>query len=66
MFLVGVVLREGVRILVDTCATHNVIDINFVRLGCLMKRRINTTILISSVNKIDCFNDPLRIDTETF
>jgi len=33
MFLAGVVLGQGVHILVDTGATHNILDVNFAQLA---------------------------------
>lgn len=70
MFLADVILGQGVRILIDTGATHNVNDINFARIMGIMERRINTTIIIGSGTKITCrsasYNVPLRVDNETF
>lgn len=70
MFLAGDVLGQGVRILINISATHNVIIINFARWVGLMERRINTTILIGSGDEIACwgacFNVPLRIDSKMF
>lgn len=54
MFLADVILGQGVRILIDTGATHNVNDINFARIMGIMERRINTTIIIGSGTKITC------------
>jgi predicted aspartyl protease len=37
MFLVSPILGKDVHILVDMGATHNVIDVNFARLACLLE-----------------------------
>ena len=70
MFLAGAVLTHNVHILVDTSATHNILDINFSWLAGLMEQCINTMILMHSDNEIAywgaCFNMPLQIDSETF
>jgi len=50
MLLAGAILGEGVRILIDTGVTHNIIDINFAQLVCLMEHHINTRILVNSSN----------------
>ena len=70
MYLAGVVSSNGVHILVDTGATHNIIDINVARLISLKEHRINTAILDGSGNEVPCraatFNVPLRIDADVF
>lgn len=70
MILAGVILGEGVRILIDTGATHNIIDTNIDRLTSLAKRRITTTILVGSSTELArqgaCFNISLWIDDEMF
>jgi hypothetical protein len=70
MYLAGSILVTGVHILVDTGATHNVIDINVARAIGLLEQRVHTTILVGSGNKVPCraaaFRVPLRIDTESF
>lgn len=35
MFLVGTILSQDVRILINTCVTRNILDINFARLANL-------------------------------
>jgi hypothetical protein len=52
MFLVGAILGQGVRILIDIGATYNVVDINFARLVGILERHIDATILIGSDTKI--------------
>ena len=59
MYLIGAVLGTGAHILVDTSATHNVIDINFARLIDLLKKRINTMTLVGSGNEVSCRVHPL-------
>lgn len=54
MFLVGTILGQDVCILVDTCVTRNILDINFARLANLAEQRILTTILVGNDNKIAC------------
>ena len=70
MFLAGAIVGTGVHILVDTGATHNVIDINVARPIGLLEQRINTTILIGSGHEISCragaFSVQLCIDVESF
>lgn len=71
MCLAGAVLGTGAFILIDTGATHNVIDINFARVVNLREQRINTTIiLVGSGNEVSCraasFTVPLCIDSESF
>ena len=70
MYLAGVVSGIGVHILVDTGATHNIININVARLIGLQEQRINTAILVRSWNEVPCraaaFNVPLRIDADVF
>ena len=65
-----ILLDQGVRILVDRSATHNVIDINFAGLVGMMERRISTTILVGNKTEINCnsaaYNVPLQINTESF
>ena len=52
MYLAGVVSSNGVHILVDTGATHNIIDINVAHLIGLQEQRIDTTILVGSGNEV--------------
>ena len=70
MYLAGAILGTGVHILVDTGATHNIIDINVARTIGLLEQRITTTILVGSGHKISCragaFSMPLRINAESF
>lgn len=70
MLLAGILLGQGVRILIDSGASHNVIDINFSRLIKMMECWIHTMVLVGNGTKITCssasFNVPLHIDTETF
>jgi hypothetical protein len=70
MYLAGVVSGTGVHILVDTGATHNILDINVARLIGLLEQCIDTAILVGSANEVSCraasFSAPLRIDTEIF
>lgn len=54
LFLAGSVLDTGANLLVDTGATHNVIDTNFARLIDLMEQRIRTTILFGSTGEVTC------------
>lgn len=51
--LAGVVLGQGMHILVNTSATHNILNINFTQLASLMERRINM-IFVGSGNEIAC------------
>ena len=70
MFLVGAILGTDVHILVDTGATHNIIDINVARTIGLLEQHITTTILVGSGHEISCragaFSVPLRINAESF
>ena len=70
MYLEGVMSGTGIHILVDTGATHNIIDVNVAHLIGLQEQRINTAILIGSGNEVPChvaaFNVPLRIDANVF
>jgi len=70
MYLIGVVSGMGIHILVDTGATHNIIDINVTCLIGLREQRIDTTILVGSDNEVPCrvasFSVPLCIDSEVF
>ena len=70
MLLAGAILGQGVQILVDTGATHNVIDSSSARTIGLGEHRITTTVLIGSGTELSCrgayFTVPLRIDGETF
>jgi hypothetical protein len=70
MYLTGVIAGTGIYILVDTGATHNVIDINMARLIGLRKGRIDTTILVGSGHEVPyraaTFSVPLRVDAEVF
>jgi hypothetical protein len=70
MYLTGVIAGTGVFILVDTGATHNIIDINVARLIGLREQRIDTTILVGSGNEVTCqaasFSTLLRVDDEVF
>lgn len=70
MILAGAILCEGVCILVNTSATHNVIDTNTAQLIGLAEWRITTTVLVGSGTEFAyrgaCFNIPLRIDADTF
>jgi hypothetical protein len=64
----GVMNGAGVHVLVDSGATHNVIDINVAHSIRLQEQRINTTILVGSGNEVSChaasFAMPLRIDND--
>jgi hypothetical protein len=53
MCLAGVVSGTSIHILVDTGATHNIIDIN-VTLLISLEQRIDTTILIGSGKEVSC------------
>jgi hypothetical protein len=70
MYLAGAVFSTGAHILVNTGATHNVIDDNFIRLIDLLEKHINTMTLVGSGNEVSCreasFSVPLCIDAETF
>jgi hypothetical protein len=70
MYLTGVIVGTGVFILVDTGATHNIIDINVARLIALREQCIDTTILVGSGNEVTCqaasFSTLLRVDDEVF
>ena len=70
MLLAGAILGQGVRILVDTGATHNVIDSSTARTIGLGEHRITTTVLIGTGTELACrgacFTVPLRIDGKTF
>lgn len=43
MFSVGAILGQGVRILIDTGATYNVVNINFARLVGILECHIDAT-----------------------
>lgn len=66
IILTGAIPFDRVCILVNTGATHNIIDINIARLTGLTEWRITTTILVGSSSKLACqgacFNISLRID----
>jgi hypothetical protein len=70
MYLAGAMFGTDAHILVETGATHNVIDVNFIRLIDLLEKRINTMTLVGSGNEVSCqeasFSVPLCIDAETF
>ena len=70
MILHDILLGQHVRILVDSGATHNIIDINLAILTAVVEHRINTTVLVGNGTEIACtsatFNVPLRMDTKTF
>lgn len=44
MCLAGAILGTGAHIFVETGATHNIINLNFMRLIDLLKQRINTAV----------------------
>jgi hypothetical protein len=48
LLLVGANLGQGIQILVDSDATHNIIDSSIARIIDLTERRINTTVLVGS------------------
>jgi predicted aspartyl protease len=52
MYLAGSILVTGVHILVDTGATHNVIDINVARAIGLLEQCVRTTILADVALKL--------------
>ena len=54
LYLTGVVSGTGVHILLDTGATHNVIEINIAHLIGLLEQRMDTTILVGSGNEVQC------------
>jgi hypothetical protein len=60
----------SILILVDSCATHNVIDINVAHSVGLLEQCINTTILVGSGNKVlrhtASFNIPGCINSDVF
>ena len=60
----------GVHILIDTGATHNIIDINVAHFIGLQVKCINTAILVGSGNEVPsravAFSVPLRIDANVF
>ena len=60
----------GFHILIDTCATHNIININITHLIGLQEQCINTAILVSSRNEVPChatvFGIQLRINADIF
>ena len=70
MYLVGVMSGTGVHILIDTGATHNIIDINVAHFIGLQVKCINTAILVGSGNEVPCraaaFSLPLRINADVF
>lgn len=70
MLLAGANLGQGIQILVDSDATHNIIDSSTARIIDLTERRINTTVLVGSSTEIAyrgaCFTVPLHINGEMF
>jgi predicted aspartyl protease len=68
--VVGAVLDQGVRILIDTGSTHNVINSSTACTIDLAERRITTTVLIGSGMELAYrgayFIVPLHIDRDMF